>query len=75
MTDQEILAKWRARRGPVALATAKALQKLERRFGHLGPKVRTVHSESGAVCRKYQSLQYLMHTDPPMTEVRGGAGR
>ncbi|GAB3227039.1 hypothetical protein [Mycolicibacterium hippocampi] len=37
MTDSEILAKWRTKnQNPyLSLSTAKALEKLERRFGHL----------------------------------------
>ncbi|MEA2922775.1 MAG: hypothetical protein QOF07_2740 [Bradyrhizobium sp.] len=35
MTDEELLAKWRARRGDITQATAKELEKLDRRFAHL----------------------------------------
>jgi hypothetical protein len=38
MTDEELLAKWRARRGHVTLATAKELEKLERRFAHMSKR-------------------------------------
>jgi hypothetical protein len=35
MTDEQLLAKWRARRGHVTLSTARELEKLDRRFVHL----------------------------------------
>jgi hypothetical protein len=38
MTDEALLAKWRARRGDVTLATAKELEKLERRYAHLAKR-------------------------------------
>jgi hypothetical protein len=41
MTDAELLAKWRQRRDNrfLTLATARELEKLERRFRHLKPKL------------------------------------
>lgn len=38
MTDRELLEKWRAKRGHITLSTAKELEKLEQRFGHLKTK-------------------------------------
>lgn len=38
MTDEELLAKWLARRGRITLATAKELEKLERRYAHLSAR-------------------------------------
>lgn len=38
MTDEEILAKYRKRNPYISLATAKELDKLEKRFAHLAKK-------------------------------------
>lgn len=35
MTDQEVLAKYRARHGHVTLSEARALEKLDKQFAHL----------------------------------------
>ena len=35
VTNDEILAKWRQRRGRITLSTAMELERLEKRFAHL----------------------------------------
>ena len=42
MTDDEVLTKWRARRGDehLTLSQANELEKLDRRFNHLGKRQR-----------------------------------
>lgn len=40
-TDQELLTKWRARNPYITLATARELEKLEKRFAHLQARARS----------------------------------
>jgi hypothetical protein len=48
VTDEDVLVKWRARRGRITLSEARELEKLDKRFAHLRKHQRQMEADERA---------------------------